>query len=210
FKLAEKINKKGPRKDDGIVRIGYFSGTLTHQRDFQEAEDALCRILEKYRNVEFHAVGEINLPDCFSRYPGRVIRTARMPHLEMLKYMARMDINIAPLDIQSPFAASKSEIKIFEPALLNVPTVASAVDSYARCIADGRNGMLVSSREEWFDKLSLLIEDKELRLSLGKNAREDFINRYYIDEAIDCIINTYEEFIDLYRSGKTGAVPLEE
>ncbi len=205
YQVAETILKNPTRKDDNTIRIGYFSGTMTHNRDFLEASDAVCEIMERFQNVEFHIVGELQAPERFMNYGNRIIRVGIMPHLEMLKYIAKVDINIAPLELNNPFTASKSELKIFEPALLKVPTVASRTDSYARCITEGRNGFLASSKDEWIEKLSALIENRELRAKLGNNARNDFLDRYYVQNAIGNAVRVYEEIVTAYRNNGHGA-----
>jgi hypothetical protein len=199
YKLAEKIISKRYGKKDKKIKIGYFSGTGTHDKDFLEAAEALCEILERYENTEFHVVGDLDLPEGFKRFGGRVIRKAFMPYLDMLECLFQMDINIAALEQNNPFNGGKSELKIFEAALVGVPTIASRTDSYSKCIADGKNGFLAGSKEEWVQKLALLVENKEIRKSVGTNARKDFIAKFYIDNVIDGIIKIYEDIISTYH-----------
>ncbi|MGD0780403.1 MAG: glycosyltransferase family 4 protein [Dehalococcoidales bacterium] len=194
YELAEAIRKEAGNRDNKI-RIGYFSGTSTHDRDFLEVAGALEEILKKYKHTELHIVGTVRLPRELMKSGGRVIQKPLMPYLELLRYLAKMDVNIAPLEQGTPFSEGKSELKIFEAALVGVPTIASRTDSYSKCIYDGSNGFLAGSKEEWLQKLCLLIENEDIRTEMGRKARKDFVARFYIENAIDGIIRIYEEII---------------
>ena len=158
--------------------------------------------MERYRDTELHIVGPVRLPEVLKKSGSRVLRKPLMPYLEMLRYLSKMDINIAPLEQNNLFNDGKSELKIFEAALAGVPTIASRIDSYSKCIADGKNGFLAGSREEWIQKLSSLVENEELRIGMGLNARTDFVARFYIENTIDDIISVYEKIVDAYRSSE--------
>jgi len=44
-----------------------------------------------------------------------------------------------------------------------VPCIASPVGMNKKIVEDGMNGFLASSEEEWIEKISLLIDDADLR-----------------------------------------------
>lgn len=193
LELAATLLETPRTREAGKLWIGYFSGTNTHNRDFLEAAGAIMEILKKYPNIEFHIIGPLQLPADFRQFGCRIIRKSLMSYLDMLKYLSKMDVNIAPLEQNNIFTDGKSELKIFEAGLVEVPTVASRTASYSQCISDGRNGFLAGTGEEWQKKLSLLVENAGLRKEMSKAARQDFIARFYIDNAIDGIIKIYEE-----------------
>lgn len=202
FAVAERVlSKKDTEKDDKI-KIGYFSGTKTHDKDFLEASEALYEVLVKYENTEFHLVGDLDLPDVFTKFSKRIVKKPFMLYPDMLEYLSKININIAPLEQNNPFNDGKSELKIFEPALVRVPTVASRTNSYSMCITDGKNGLLAGSKEEWTQKLVQLVESKDLRKSIGAQARKDFLDRFYIHKVIDGIIKSYENIYNIYHEEK--------
>jgi glycosyltransferase involved in cell wall biosynthesis len=202
YKLASEIlrNRSLKHKDKSDrIKISYFSGTYTHNKDFLEAAGALCEILQKYENTEFHIIGELDLPEDFRKFGNRIVRKPFMQYLDMLKYLAEMDVNIAPLEQNNPFTEGKSELKIFEAGIVKVPTVASRTDSYSKCISDGENGFLAGSKQEWIEKLSLLIENKRLRAKMVVSARSHFLDTFYIDNVIDDCVKLYQEMVGIYR-----------
>ncbi|MBA4372481.1 MAG: glycosyl transferase [Thermodesulfovibrio sp.] len=182
------------------VKIGYFSGTRTHNKDFEEVADALYEILTDFPSVEFHLVGELDLEERFSGFGDRVVVKSLMSHLDYITYKAAMDINIAPLELNNPFTDSKSELKIFEAALVKIPTVASPAASYKACITDGVDGFLAASKQEWYDALSLLIDNPSLRRKIGETAQEQFVRRFSIKNVIPEVLRTYEEIITRHRT----------
>ncbi len=164
------------------VRIGYISGTPTHDYDFLEATDALIRILEKYPSVDFYVAGSLELDQRFASFRGRI---SRLPYVHWTRLpfnIARIDVNLAPLEMDNPFTPAKSELKYFEAGILGIPTIASPVDAFKYAIKHGENGLLAANTEEWFGCLELLINDATLRRRIGENARQqvkDFYNPYY-------------------------------
>lgn len=199
FELAQRLKSSKQLPNDEKIRIGYFSGTRTHDKDFMEVSEALYEVMRKNPRVKFHVVGILDLHPKFSTLGGRVVRRPLMDYLEMLRYLTRMDINLAPLEMDNVFTAGKSELKIFEAALLGIPTVASATDSYAGCITDGVNGFLAASPSEWVEKLEVLIREKTLRHWVAEQAEKYFIERYYINNVGQDIIDIYGRISATHR-----------
>ncbi len=197
YKLASKIKKYKSNK----IRITYQSGTMSHNKDFLECSDAIYRILEENSHVEFHLIGPLELPSKLERFCKQVYKHKYMNYLELQKYVSQMDINIAPLEIND-FNNSKSELKIFESALLKIPSVVSPIIPYKECIKDGHNGFIASNTDEWYEKLSLLIRDAELRQKMGENAYKEIVPKYYIENNIDEIIDLYREIIKKTKEEK--------
>ena len=164
--------------DDGLVVIGYFSGAKGHDKDFGVITDVLLDTLRQYANVKLFIAGPLELDLRFGEFANRIIRLAYVPRAEHFANVAHTDINVAPLEVGNPFCESKSELKFFEAGYLGVPTIASATDPFRRAIEDGEDGFVAVSGEEWKEKLSRLIEDKNLRRAMGERAREKAATKY--------------------------------
>ena len=175
--IAEQIAAAG-RAADGLVRIGYFSGTRTHQRDFAICEEALLDIMDRHRELRFRLVGHLDLGPQWQRHRDRVERIGFLPPSELLRAIAETDINLAPLEPGNPFCEAKSELKFFEAAIVGVPTIASATEPFAAAIEDGVSGLLVSDAQGWRRALDLLVTSQDRRRAIGAAAKQRALVRF--------------------------------
>lgn len=169
-----------PRPADGRLRLGYASGTLTHQKDFAAAAPALARLLAARPEITLTVLGRLLLDDFpdLARFVGRIERRPPVPHDRLLDEIARFDVNLAPLDWRNPYCAAKSELKYLHAALVGVPTVASPSPPFRTAIAAGRTGLLAESDGEWLAALDRLTGDADLRRRMGDAARQAAIAAY--------------------------------
>ena len=165
---------QNPKSNETVIRIGYAGGTQTHQKDFELVVPALVKIFNEFPNVRlviFSDALKIDEFSLMSDYKNR-IENRQMVSLNELQYeIARFDINIAPL-ILNPFNEAKSELKYFEAALLQIPTIASPASPFKEVIHHGKNGFLALDSSQWYDCIKKLIDDPGLRKRIGKTARQ--------------------------------------
>lgn len=91
---------------------------------------------------------------------------------------AMVDINLAPLELNNLFTESKSELKYFEPALMEIPSAASDIAPFRVGITHGQTGFLCADEQQWYKALEALVLDPGLRSRMGKAARADVLARY--------------------------------
>lgn len=181
------------------IKISYLSGTPTHNKDFEQIEESILYVLENYPNTEFHVFGPLELSDKFVPYEKRILKYPYMDYLQLQCKSADMDINIAPL-VLNDFNNSKSELKIFEAALLKIPTICSPIEPYKAIIKNGVNGFVADSVEEWKNAFSLLIEDSKKRQQIGMNAFNDFVPMFNVDNEVKNVIRVFEKVKKEYRN----------
>lgn len=177
--VRRRVRASGRAGDAGesrTVRIGYLSGTATHVQDVREMAPALADVMRAHEEVELHVVGPVELPRELDGL--RVVRHPLQRYHDLFALLATLDINLAPLELENDFTDGKSELKIFEAALLEVPTVASTTRPYAGAIEHGRSGMLAATSDEWRDAIGALVGDKDLRGSVGVGARTSIVPRF--------------------------------
>lgn len=179
LKIADKIiNYRREVRD--TVRIGYFSGTLSHDRDFATVHDVMVKIMEKYPMVELYLVGPLSgvgFSDELNKFRDRIKKLPFASREKHFMNIASVDINIAPLE-DNPFCEAKSELKFFEAGIVRIPTVAFDNSTYREAIKDGEDGFVAKDSNEWFEKLEKLIVDKDFREIMGDNARKKAIEKY--------------------------------
>jgi glycosyltransferase involved in cell wall biosynthesis len=167
--------------DDGLVRIGYASGSRTHQRDFAVAARPVADVLMTHKHVRlvlFENTIEVGEFAELSSFEDQIEWRKLVPVDELPLEYARFDINLAPLEVGNPFCEAKSELKFFEAALVGVVTIASPTRPFAESIRNGETGFLARTESEWRDYLEKLIVDAELRNRIGQNAYADVLWRF--------------------------------
>jgi O-antigen biosynthesis protein len=170
--------RKSTRKDDSLVKISYLSGTPSHNKDFATITGALTRILSEFPQARLVLAGPLDMDDVLNQYQSQIIRVPFAPRQEYFATVASADINVAPLEMNNDFCEAKSELKFFEAGLLGVPTVAVANETYRGAITDGVDGFVATMEDEWYEKLKLLIVDRDLRNSMREKALETALTRY--------------------------------
>lgn len=178
--VADKILKGrvASEGDQMVVEIGYFSGTASHDKDFETVKSALVQILEKYPQVELHLFGPLEISHVYAKYSDRVKKHPFVPWEKHLENIMGVDINIAPLETGNPFCESKSELKFIEAGILGVPTVAAATQTFKEAIEDGADGFVAANEKEWIEKIEKLILDPDLRVAMGERARGKALREY--------------------------------
>lgn len=167
-----------PNANDS-VRMGYFSGTISHNKDFATITDVLMRLLTAYPYVQLFLVGPLDVESALVRqFRNRITQLPYAMRPQHFANIASCDINLAPLEYGNPFCEAKSELKFFEAGLVKVPTVAVANQTYREAIADGVDGFVAADAAEWEDKLSRLITDANLRRTMGEKAYHTAMTRY--------------------------------
>jgi glycosyltransferase involved in cell wall biosynthesis len=170
-RATARYSDEAPRShpDDGTVRIGYFSGSATHDEDWAIAEPALFRILEENPRTELWVVGQVQLADRWNHFGPRVVRIGQVPWTDLPDVLRAVDINLAPLE-ESPFTEAKSAIKWLEAALVRTPTVATATQPFREAVTEGA-GRLVPHGGDWYAPIMELVSDPALRAAIGDEAR---------------------------------------
>jgi O-antigen biosynthesis protein len=176
--ICEGILKNIPRIKDGYVRLGYFSGTASHNLDFAVITEAIFEIMKKYEKVKLLLAGPLDTENKLNEFGSRVERLPLVPRGRHYENIFKANINLAPLVLGDPYCEAKSELKFFEAGILEVPTVAIRNQTYIETISDGEDGFLAKNKSEWVEKISRLIEDENLRRVMGKKAREKVLWEY--------------------------------
>jgi glycosyltransferase involved in cell wall biosynthesis len=171
---TDRYIKKDTKADNGKICIGWTGSSTTIQH-FQTALPVLQKIKEQYgERVEFRIIGDKN-------YFCKELNTQGMPwssstEVEDLSYV---DIGIMPLP-DNEWEKGKCGMKGLQYMGLAIPAVMSPVGANNDIIDDGVNGYLPQTENEWIKRLSMLIEDADLRLTIGNAGRKTVEERYSV------------------------------
>jgi glycosyltransferase involved in cell wall biosynthesis len=87
------------------------------------------------------------------------------------------DIGVMPL-MDDPWSWGKCGLKIIQYQGVGVPVVCTPVGVNRDLVEDGANGFYAMTPAEWEEKLSLLIENPQLREQMGREGRKRVLENY--------------------------------
>ncbi len=151
WEFSEKLRAERVTPPAHAPIIGYFSGSASHNRDYQIAEEGLLEILHRYPQARVRIAGYLEPPESFQKFADRVERLRFMDFLGLQKAISEVSLNLSPLQ-HNAFSYSKSELKYFEAAAAGVLTVASPVPVFRQAISHQENGYL-ADHLSWPDVL---------------------------------------------------------
>lgn len=166
---------------NGCIYIGWI-GSPGSTSYLNILKTVMNKITKKY-NVKFILIGadknQFNIDN-----PNVIIKewkqATEMDDLESL------DIGINPI-IDDEFSRGKCGFKVIQYMAKGICAVSSPVGINSDIIDDGINGYLANNEDDWTEKLSILIESKELRDTFGKEGRR-------LVEKNFCVENTVPKF----------------
>src|SRR4030042_4976513 len=119
------------------------------------------RIGEKYSNVDL----KIFCDTFFDCERMNVIKKNWSSEDEVADLQG-FDVGLMPL-VDDPWSCGKCGLKILQYQGVGVAVVCTPVGVNRDLVEDGMNGFCATTPEEWEEKLSLLIENSELREQMG-------------------------------------------
>lgn len=205
IKVAENVvdltlwRKSRPPVRQGVT-IGWMGGG-THEEDLALLKAPMFRILEKHKNVTFKILHGV--PEFFkhhkqikwskefkptNKYPGWVCKQ-------------KFDIGVAPLE-DNNFNRGKSNLRWLEYSAMGIPTVASPLPHFSSSIVHGVTGFIASTDEQWEHYLTLLIEDAELRKTVGSNAYQEVKTNW----SLKSLGNKYQAVIKEFYNAEPDSI----
>lgn len=188
---------RAPFKDTGQIMLTWF-GSTTHFQDLLDSEfvKGVDRVMKEYPNVKFQTIGAF-MPQFKEKWGVRyehpfghedIYKWITEPD-KFSKFMKETDIMVTPLE-EDIYNKSKSCIKYSEVSSAGVPGVYQDIRQYRNIITDGVNGFLAKNDSDWYNKIKKLIDNKELRRSMGQKTFENVKENRDIKD----IIPKYAEF----------------
>lgn len=157
------------------VCIGW-SGSFSTIKHFESSLKALKLIKEKYQDkVYFKVIGDGN-------YRNNDLNIEGLPWKAdtEVQDLCEIDIGIMPLPDDN-WSKGKCGLKGLQYMALEIPTIMSPVGVNSDIINDGENGYLAGAIEEWVSKLSILIENEDIRKKVGKAGRKTVEKDYSVE-----------------------------
>ncbi len=182
-------------RTDNKIRI-LWQGGMSHWIDWYPLRDAVKALSEKYRDqITWVIFGE------WFKWIHDVIPDDMVEHHQWVEYDAyklkrgllNVDINLCPLK-NNVFNSCKSAIKWYEASIWEQPeaTLAQRGPTHSE-MKDGETALMFDDADEFAQKLSLLIEDAELRKKIAMGAREWVLSNRTPEQTIPALFDFYSE-----------------
>jgi hypothetical protein len=147
------------------VRLGWIGdhGSIHYLQRMNEVLDGLGR---KYPQAQMDVIC-----DTFFDCENLLIEKRMWNPVTEIEDLRRLDIGLMPL-VDDPWSRGKCGLKLLQYYGVGVPAVCTPVGVNRDIVKDGVNGFTALTPEEWSEKLSVLIENPELRKTMGLRGRD--------------------------------------
>lgn len=173
-------NNRNNRREKGLNKklvIGWI-GSWSTVKSLNVIKSALGKLASQYR-FQLKIIGARNIFEIKIRNVDIKYKLWRME--DEINEIKSFDIGIMPL-LDTEWERGKCGFKLIQYMTLGIPVVASPVGVNKEVISDGDNGFLATTDEEWFTKLSCLIENPDLRKDLGERGKKTIREKYSFEE----------------------------
>jgi glycosyltransferase involved in cell wall biosynthesis len=167
--------RQSKKKLDDRICIGW-SGSLTTIKHFEYALPFLIELKRKYcKKIFIKVIGDAS----YSNAELGITGIAWDKRTEIAE-LSSFDIGIMPLP-NDEWANGKCGLKGLQYMALEIPTVMSPVGVNSEIIYEGVNGFLASDTNGWIEKISILIDNPELRKNISREARKTVVEKYSVE-----------------------------
>jgi glycosyltransferase involved in cell wall biosynthesis len=170
-----------------LVSIGYFSGSPSHQKDFELVKASLIKIMKERSDVELVVAGYIEAGDEFKQFNERFRYIAFTDYVNLQREMSKVELNVVPLQ-NTVFSNCKSELKYFEAAAAGTLTIASPTATYSAAITHGVNGFL-SLSHDWYGRINEAIDAIPEYSDLAAKANQHALRNYSWEFQYETIVS---------------------
>lgn len=180
-----------PYSNDHVVTIGW-TGTFS-TRPMLDLLRGVFQELAKRVPFKLRVIGNFDYA-----LPGVDLTVIRWTAEREVADLQEIDIGVYPLPVDD-WVMGKSGLKAIQYMAFALPIVATAVGTTPILIADGKNGLLVQTEDEWLTALESLIRDPALRRRLGTAARESALRKHSIQAVARDYRRVIREVMDIDR-----------
>jgi len=172
------------------ICIGW-TGTQTTMKYLYLVEDALRKLKSEY--------GDKLCIKIISDTPWEVkdleIINVAWQRSDEIDQLQEIDIGLMPL-LDDEWSKGKCGFKALQYMAMQAVPVVSPVGVNKEIVHDTINGFWADNSEDWYRKLSLLIEDQALRLKMGEKARQSVKETYSVEANKGLYLKYFNELLN--------------
>ena len=186
--------------DDDIVNvipvIGW-SGSHSTMQHLETIREVLLELAGKHR----YKLRVIGAPDF--KLPGVDVDVIPWRAETEVVDLRPIDVGIMPLP-DDRWTKGKCGLKALQYMASGKATICSPVGVNTEIITEGENGMLADGKDEWVEKLSRLLLDKDLRNKLGRAGRQTVVDRYSAEGNAPRVFEVFKSAVGLKARNNNG------
>jgi glycosyltransferase involved in cell wall biosynthesis len=105
--------------------------------------------------------------------------------------LLKMNIGVMPLE-EDAWSQGKCGFKALQYMALGIPALVSPVGVNNVIVDNGINGFICNGKQDWYEKLELLLKNEDKRIQLGKAAREKIVQKFSVHSNTENFLSLFE------------------
>ena len=173
-----------------------FVGRIVKDKGVEELINAFKKIINKHSNIKLLMLGDIELHNSISKSTQEYILANENiiyvgKQRDVRPFIKKMNILVLPTHREG------FGMVVIEAGAMQVPSIVTNIDGCSETIEDNKTGLLVKLKDEddLYSKMSLVMENRNLCITLGKCARERISTMYYQKELWEKVYEFYSNEI---------------
>ena len=196
--ILENVEKNVPRlslEEQQVLRVGIIATNYTWE-DISSYKEQFKKIQNELGNkVKFFVFGfdgvdiETN-KKCFPEgFEFEFVKPCTIIHYYKQLRNLQLDLLFVPLRKNTFNETSENYNKFLEAGLFNIPTMVYDIFPYNQIIKNGDNGIILTKKDEFVDRLKFFIENRTELSRIGNNANKFVLDNFLITEQVVSIID---------------------
>ena len=180
------------KKENASERICIgWTGTETTRKYLEMVKPVFQKLADKYGEKIYIKV----ICDKPWKAEGLELKNEKWRKETEIEQLEEIDIGIMPLT-DDQWSRGKCGFKGLQYMAMESATVMSPVGVNNSIVTHGENGFLAASENDWYNQLSVLIENKELRLQIGRAGRATVEEKFSVNATKSLYLKYLKEIID--------------
>ena len=177
--------KKYSEKNDNIT-LGWIgaTGSIHYLEKMKPVFEALGK---KYEDLRLKIICNVFF-DC----DNITVEKKLWSEQEEVADIQSFDIGLMPL-MDDPWSHGKCGLKILQCLATGVPVVCSPAGVNKEIVKNGVHGFWANTREEWIEKLEILINDPDRRERMGMEGRKRVIEHYSLEANAPRMLKIFQQ-----------------
>jgi len=191
----EKKSNSSFRSESNTVNL-MIIGRLQNIKGHKELIDVFYELLKKYKNIKLIIAGEGEEKE---RIQHQVERFNISDKVDLKGYIPVEDVICESDIVILPSYTESFPLVLLEAMAAGKAIISTLVGGVPEIIEDGKNGFLIEpiNKKQLYDKLEILIIDKELREKMGQNGyalyKEKYTAEIFVKKTISVIDDLLKE-----------------